>query len=133
MLGIVHLAGAALLPQPSVTFRRDEAPRLHLPDWKHKRLARGPSIMSKRAGKYFRQVGGRQALLAYSGLVRPSMSGQRNILSVPKASHPKISKYQLEFQRLYFFLAYHFLSSFPWGIRETAWRAEAQRAEEGEE
>lgn len=46
----------------------------------------------------------------YSKRVRPSLSGQRNILCVRKESHPKISKYQLEFQRL--FLAHHFLSFF---------------------
>lgn len=108
MLGIVHLAGAALLPQPSVTFRRDAAPPLHLPYWKHKRLARGPQLCQKEKVNISVR---RQALLAYSGVVRPWLSGPRNILSVRKASHPKISKYQLEFQRLFFSLSLSFFFS----------------------
>lgn len=47
MLGMVHLAGAALLPQPSVTFRRDAAPPPPPVDRKTQPACEGPSIMSK--------------------------------------------------------------------------------------
>lgn len=73
----------------------------------------------------------KRATLVYSKRVRPSLSGQRNILFVRKESHPKISKYQLEFRRLFFGSSLSFFFFLLWESAKKAWRAEAQRVREG--